>query len=371
MTAFLASIGLPELIAGLMMLALNAYALTGGADFGGGLWDLLASGPRRVEQRELIGRAIAPIWEANHVWLIVVIVVLFTAFPSAFAALGTLLHLPLALLLIGIVLRGSAFVFRSYGSRQGADRRRFGRAFAMASTVTPILLGIIIGALASGDVGVAASRLGSASFTEVFIRPWLAPFPLAIGALALALFAFLAAVYLTLDTHDPALRNDFRRRALGAAIAVFVLAFGALALSWRAAPRVRTGLLATPWALWLQVVTAGAAITAIVALWRAAFRVARVAAAAQVSFILWGWALAQYPYLVPDTLTIRQAAAPRVTLELLLAALAAGALVLVPSLAYLFRMVRGLEASPAAVVLPQTPQRDTEDSSSSAGNEPG
>lgn len=338
-------IGLPELIAGIMTVALNAYVLTGGADFGGGLWDLLASGPRRVEQRELIARAIAPIWEANHVWLIIVVVMLFTAFPSAFAALTTVLHLPLALLLIGIVLRGSAFVFRSYGSRQGAGRRRFGRAFAMASAGTPILLGVVIGALATGDVGEAMRRVETGSFAEVFVRPWAAPFPLAIGALALALFAFLAAVYLTLDTHDPALQDDFRRRALGAALAVFVLASGAFALAWRGAPRVRSGLITTPWALWLQLATAIAAITAIVALWRRLYSLARLAAAAQASCILWGWVLAQFPYLIPDVLTIRDAAAPRVTLVLLLWGLAAGAVVLVPSLVYLFRMVRRLEES--------------------------
>ena len=338
-------IGLPELVAGIMTVALNAYVLTGGADFGGGLWDLLASGPRRVEQRELIARAIGPIWEANHVWLIVVVVMLFTAFPSAFAALTTILHVPLALLLIGIVLRGSAFVFRSYGSRQGADRRRFGRAFAMASAGTPILLGVVIGALATGEVGSAMGHLGTGSFGEIFVRPWLAPFPLAIGALALALFALLAASYLTLDTQDAALQDDFRRRALSAAVVVFVLAFAALALAFRGAPRVRTGLVATPWALWLQLATAIAAVTSIVALWRRRYRVARVAAAVQVSFILWGWVLAQFPYLVPDALTIRDAAAPRVTLELLLWGLAGGAIVLVPSLAYLFRMVRRLESA--------------------------
>ena len=336
-------IGLPELIAGIMTVALNAYVLTGGADFGGGLWDLLASGPRRVEQRELVARAIAPIWEANHVWLIVVVVILFTAFPPAFAALSTILHLPLVLLLIGIVLRGSAFVFRSYGSRQGADRRRFGRAFAIASAGTPVFLGVVIGAVATGDVGDAMGRLATGSFAEVFIRPWLAPFPLAIGALAVALFAFLAAVYLTLGTHDAALQDDFRRRALGAAAAVFVLAFGALALASTGAPRVRTGLVATPWALWLQLATGIAAIGAIAALWRRQYPIARIAAAAQVSFILWGWVLAQFPYLVPDAVTIRAAAAPRVTLELLLWGLGAGSVVLIPSLGYLFRMVRKLD----------------------------
>src|SRR6266566_3983061 len=114
-TSLLASIGLPEIVAGIMVLALNAYALMGGADFGGGVWDLVASGPRRVQQRELIARTIGPIWEANHVWLIVVVVMLFTAFPVVFGTMSTVLHIPLALMLVGIVLRGSSFVFRAYG----------------------------------------------------------------------------------------------------------------------------------------------------------------------------------------------------------------------------------------------------------------
>jgi len=131
MSAFLASIGLPEIVAALMVLALNAYVLMGGADFGGGLWDLLASGPRRDAQRALIADSIAPIWEANHVWLIVVVVVLFTGFPVAFATLGTVLHIPISLMLIGIVVRGSAFVFRSYGTRERG--KRWGTAFAVTS----------------------------------------------------------------------------------------------------------------------------------------------------------------------------------------------------------------------------------------------
>src|ERR1051326_2029237 len=192
--AFFATIGLPEIVAGIMVLALNAYVLMGGADFGGGVWDLLAAGPRRDEQRELITKSIAPIWEANHVWLIVVVVLLFTAFPTAFSTLAVVLHIPITLMLIGIVLRGSAFVFRCYGSRALAPRRRWGIAFAGASAVTPVLLGTIIGAIASGDVATASGRVGVASFAEVFIAPWLPPFPIAVGLFTLALFAFLAAV---------------------------------------------------------------------------------------------------------------------------------------------------------------------------------
>ena len=339
MNAALASFGLPTFFAGVIVLALNVYVLMGGADFGGGVWDLFARGPRREQQRELIADAIGPIWEANHVWLIVVVVLTFTAFPPAYALLGTVLHIPLALLLVGIVMRGSAFVFRSYGSRTWGQRRRWGHLFAVASTLTPVLLGVCIGAIATGDVGAAAiaAATGREGFQAVYVAPWLAPFPLMVGALALALFAFLAAVYLTLETPDPALQDDFRRRALIAAAAVFLTAFGALALVHREAPMMRTGLLTSPWALPFQIATGVAAVSAIWALITRRYRVARLAAAAQVSLILWGWAAAQFPYLVPPTLTIDGAAAPRITLQLVAGALGAGALLLVPSLVYLRR----------------------------------
>ena len=325
-------IGLPEIIAGVIGVALNAYVLTGGADFGGGVWDLFASGVRRERQRELIADSIAPIWEANHVWLIVVVVVLFTGFPSAFSMLGTVLHIPLTIMVIGIVLRGSAFVFRSYGPY---GRNRWGRAFAIASVITPLLLGTIIGSVATGAVADATDKIGGAgSFTEVFVAPWAGPFPAAIGLFALALFAFLAATYLTLDAPDEELREDFRTRALAGAGAVFVCAALALLLAHSAAPRVAIGVVG---ALLIQASTATAAITAIAALWLRHYRLARIAAAAQVSLILWGWLIAQYPYLIPPALTIRDAAAPAVTLRLLAVGLAAGAVILLPSLQYLLR----------------------------------
>jgi cytochrome d ubiquinol oxidase subunit II len=337
-----ASIGLPEIIAGIMVLALNAYVLMGGADFGGGVWDLFAGGPRRHTQRELITKSIAPIWEANHVWLIVVVVLMFTAFPLAFSTLAIVLHIPITLMLIGIVLRGSAFVFRSYGSRTGGTRRRWGIAFAAASTVTPVLLGMIIGSIATGDVATAYGRIGAASFAQVFISPWLAPFPIAVGLFALALFAFLAAIYLTIEAKDDdALREDFRVRALIAAIVVAVLAAVALVLSRNAAPRVMAGVVGGSWSWLLHLCTGTAAVTSIAALWRRNFRLARITAAAQVSLILWGWVLAQYPFIIPETVSIRQASAPEVTLTLLLIGLGAGALVLIPSLRYLLRTFAG------------------------------
>jgi cytochrome d ubiquinol oxidase subunit II len=341
MSAFLSSIGMPEVIAGLAVLSLNVYALLGGADFGAGVWDLLASGPRREAQRTLIANSIAPIWEANHVWLIVVVVLMFTAFPSAFGALGVVLHIPITIMLVGIVLRGSAFMFRSYGSRSSHERHQWGVAFAIASVVTPIVLGVMIGAISSGAVAGAATSAtnpASRSFVDVYVRPWAAPFPLAVGGFALSIFAFLAGVYATVAATDDALREDFRGRALGAAIAVLAFAALSLVLARSAAPRVAVGIAGSPWSMLLHLCTASAAVAAIVGLWRRQYAIARVAAAAQVTLILWGWALSEYPYLLPDTLTIRDAAAPPITLRLLLVGLAAGAVVLVPSLRYMLRI---------------------------------
>ena len=327
------------ILAGIVMVALNAYVLLAGADFGGGVWDFFARGDRRQAQRDLISHAIAPIWEANHVWLILVIVLLFTCFPAAFSTIAILLHIPLTLMLLGIVLRGSAFIFRSYGSERDVTQQRWGRVFAIASIATPVLLGMCVGAVATGAVGATVVS-PSGSFVSQFIRPWLTMFGVGVGLLALALFSFLAAVYLTVEAEGTELQEDFRTRALWSAGAVFVIAFGVLALSWTEAPMVRRMLMAGPWALPLHIVTGIAAITAIVALWTRRFRLARVAAAAQVTFILWGWAAAQYPYLLPPTLTIEAAAAPNRTLVLILWALAAGACVLLPSLYYLFRIFK-------------------------------
>jgi cytochrome d ubiquinol oxidase subunit II len=323
-------------LAGIIVVALNVYVLLAGADFGGGVWDLLARGERRRHQRELIASAIGPIWEANHVWLIIVVVLLFTCFPPAFAELAIALHIPLSLMLIGIVMRGSAFVFRSYGLEHDASQERWGRVFAIASTVTPVLLGVCLGAIASG----ALPTSWSGDFVATFIAPWLTPFAVGVGLMTLSLFAFLAAVYLTLEAPDEHLRNDFRRRALFAAAAVFVTAFGTLLLALRAAPTMARGLIGFGWPMVLHVGTAVAAVTAIAALWTRRYVLARVAAAAQVTFILWGWAIAQYPYLIPPSMTIAGAAAPSKTLVLALAALALGSIVLFPSLAYLLRIFK-------------------------------
>ncbi|MDX6445284.1 MAG: cytochrome bd ubiquinol oxidase subunit [Blastocatellia bacterium] len=327
---------LETIIAGVMISALILYALLGGADYGGGVWDLFAFGKRAPAQRALIAQAIGPVWEANHVWLILVIVVLFTAFPPAFAGISTALHIPLTLLLIGIVLRGTTFTFRSHDVKRDDVQRRWSLVFSIASIITPVLLGVVLGAIASGTI-----NLQNGVVVSGFLESWLAPFPFAVGFFALSLFAFLAAVYLTVEASANELQEDFRLRALIAGTVVGMLALTVFILAATGAPTVRAGISRSWWALALHLGTAIVAVGAFYSLWTRKYRVARICAAAQVTLILLGWALAQFPYLVEPDISIYSAAAPRATLQLLLIALAAGVLVLFPSYYYLFRVFKG------------------------------
>lgn len=324
-----------------MVAALVLYVLLGGADFGGGVWDLLASGPRKREQRALIEKAIGPIWEANHVWLILVVVLLFAAFPRAFAALTIALHVPMTLFLLGVVLRGSAFTFRAYDSRGDRQQKRWGMMFSLASLVSPLLLGVMVGTIASGRIRVEGSPgLGTTTITSGFFTPWLSPFPFAVGLYALALFAFLAAVYLANEAEHPQLKDDFRARALGAGAAVGALAALCFGLSLRYAPVIANGLSDRPFTWPLHSITALAATTVLYALWRRRFALARLAAAAQGTMIVLGWTASQYPYIVVPDITLEAAGGNERTRALVLVALGVGSLLLFPSLYVLFRVFK-------------------------------
>jgi cytochrome bd ubiquinol oxidase subunit II len=329
---------LETLIAAVMLASLILYALMGGADYGGGMWDLLASGPKAQRQRHAIVDAIAPIWEANHVWLILVVVLLFTAFPRAFSVIMIALHIPITAMLIGIVLRGSAFVFRKYDSTEDAVQRRWSTIFGIASFFTPFFQGLTMGALTTGDIHFVGDRV-----TTGFFAGWLTPFALTCGLFALALFAFLAATYMTVDLQDqPDLQNDFRLRAIWAQAALIPPAVIVFVTSKYGAP-VMFHELTNWWAPLLLGWTALSAITASLALWFRKFYLARIAAVAEVTFILVGWGLAQFPHLVTPDVSIQNAAAPESTLKLLLLALGAGAVVLLPSLFYLFQIFKRQE----------------------------
>ena len=199
------------IVAGFMFVALIFYAVTGDADYGGGMWDLLATGPRAGAQRSAIERAIGPIWEADHVWLILIVVILFTGFPPAFAAMMTALNIPFTLMLIGIVLRGSAFIFRKYDIKSEEVKQGWSLLFGAASFFTPFIQGAVLGALSTGQIRIVDGRVVSG-----FFAGWLTPFALACGLFAVALFAFLAATYLTVDPghREPCARRFSLARAL-------------------------------------------------------------------------------------------------------------------------------------------------------------
>ena len=329
----------PELILGFATLAsLTFYALMGGADYGGGVWDLLAFGPRAAKQRETIANAIGPIWEANHVWLILVIVILFACFPPAFCAVSIALHIPLTILLIGIVLRGSAFTFRTYESKRDNVQRLWGRIFAISSTITPVVLGIIVGAISNGDL-----TLSGTDFMEIYVHSWAQPFSVAVGFFALALFAYLAAVYLTSDTDDAELQNDFRLRAMVSAVISAIMAALVFTLSKDEAPAIYADISRV---IPLHVVTALLAIISLTCLYLRRFKIARFFAAGQVAFVLWGWALGQYPFLVRPTWTIANSMANKQTLDLVIISLAAGTLLLFPSVFYLLKIFK-LRSNPS------------------------
>jgi len=324
--------GLEGIVIGVLLAALVIYTLSGGADFGGGVWDLFAIGPRGEQQRRLIAKAIGPIWEAHHVWLIFAIVVTFVALPKAFAAITTVLHIPIALMLLGICLRGSSFVFRAYDSQDDDVQRRWSRVFAISSLYTPVMLGVCAGAVSSGAIRMDAGG----RVVPDFLSAWLAPFPFAIGGFTLALFSLLAAVYLTVEAQDARLREDFRRRALIAAVAAAAMAYVSLVLARQGAPHLWDVLTARDFSGALQVTIAAVGFTLITALWIRLFHVARVMAILLVVLVEIGWAAGHLPYLIPPDLTVSDAAAPASVLRPMLLVLAAGSLVLVPALAYMY-----------------------------------
>lgn len=325
-----------ELLLGAALVgSLTFYLLLGGADFGAGIWSLFAFGHRAKAQRVLIDQAIGPIWEANHVWLIVAVTILFTAFPEAYTAIVVGLHIPLSLMLIGIVLRGTAFALRTHdvASKEGGSgpSELWRYLFAGSSLMTPVLLGVSLGAIASGRL---RDRTGE-SFYETFVAPWFGIFPLSVGLLTALLVAYLAATYLAVESREPGLKRLFLRRAVAAWALVSVAALGALYLARTGAPEIYRGLTGTALGLATLALTSAGQAAALFSLLRGRERTARLFAAAVSVLILWGWALSQFPFLVEPDVTIYHSAEPA-TLRILLVSLAAGSVLLIPLLRYLY-----------------------------------
>src|SRR6267154_1483641 len=323
-----------ELIAGILWLALTAYAVLAGADFGGGVWDLFASGPRADEQRKAVAEAMGPVWEANHVWLIFLITGLFTAFPVTFGVLGLALYIPFTIAMVGIVLRGASFAFRAHGADAVGPASQWGVIFGVASVVTPFFLGTAAAAVASGSIHAPGGRLASG-----YLDGWTTPLAVVIGLFALSICAYLAATYLMVENENrPDLLTDFQRRAIAAALVSDVLALLAVAISYFEGSRLLESLTGRGLPLFVLALLNGP--LALWAVWRSRPRIARVAVIAQVVFVLWAWAVGQWPYLVPPDLTISATAAPSATLSGMLVVITIGGLILIPSLWLLFRVFK-------------------------------
>ncbi len=325
---------LPELCLGLMLLGVTAYAIFGSADFGAGFWDLTAGtaeGGGRI--RGMIQRSMSPVWEANHVWLIFVLVIAWTAFPVAFGSIMSTLSIPLFLAAIGVIFRGAAFALRGQAATIN-EARVLGAVFALSSVLIPYFFGAALGGIASGRVPV-----GNA--TGDLIDSWINPTSTLIGILGVATGAYLAAVYLAGDAQRgdfPDLVEAFRRRALGVGAVSGLIVIGGLFVVREDAPDLYAGL-TSGGGLVMVVVSTVAGIATAVLVWVRRFGIARVSASVAVAAITIGWAVAQDPYLLPGELTVEQAAASDATLEALFFSVAVGMVILVPSLVFLYRLV--------------------------------
>ena len=315
-----------------LFVGIMAYAVFGGADFGAGFWDLIAGGAERgARPRAVIEHAIGPVWEANHVWLIFTWVVLWTCFPEAYASITLTVFVPLTIAAFGIVLRGSGFAFRKTVTKT-SSKRNFGAAFASSSVIVPYCMGAVVGAIASGRIpagGVAGDPWSS----------WVNPTSILGGVMAVVMVAYLASVYLTWDAHrlgDDEMAEYFRKRAIIAAVVAGVVAFAGIFVLHHDAPFLYSGL--TSRGLPAVIVSALCGLGSLVLLMRHAARWARVLAAGAVATIVLGWGMAQWDYVLPQSLTVTQAAAPSGTITAVLIATAIAVIVLGPSFALLYTL---------------------------------
>lgn len=321
-----------DLVAVVLFVGVTAYALFGGADFGAGFWDLVAGGAEKGSKpRALVDHSIGPVWEANHVWLIFCLVVLWTAFSTAFASIMLTLFVPLTLAALGIVMRGSSFAFRKSVFRT-RDRRTFGAIFAFSSVLVPYCMGAVAGAIASGRVppgGEAGDAWDS----------WVNPTSILGGVLAVTVCAYLAAVYMVWDARrleDDEMVEYYRHRAVVAAVVAGLVALAGVFVLREDAPYLFDGL--TSRGLPLVILSALSGIGSLVLLVRHAHRGARFLAIGAVATVVWGWGVAQWPYVLPETLKVSQAAAPSGTLSAVLAVFVLAAVLILPALGLLYSL---------------------------------
>ncbi len=323
-----------------LWVGLTLYALLGGADFGGGVWTLMASGRSKEEQRALIARTIAPVWEANHVWLIFVITGLFAAFPKAFEVLSVALYVPFSIALAGIVFRGSAFAFGAHGGTPSGWRKTWTQVFGVASLVTPFVLGASAGAIAGGSIRVIDGETHADA-----LRVWLHPVSIVTGLLGLAVCAFLAAAYLTVEARARRMReveDAFRARALAAGVVAGALAVAGVFVVRADAKILWHGMVHR--GLGFVFVSAAGGLASLAGLIARRYRLARAASIVAVGAVLAGWGAAQWPHLIVPDVTVRGAAAPHAALRAIAIGFVAGGALLIPSLIVLFRVFKSAKA---------------------------
>jgi len=318
----------------ILWLALFIYTIFGGADFGAGMLELFAVGESGARQNVLIDESIGPVWESNHVWLIFLLVVFFTAFPPAFAAINVVLFIPLLLAVIGIVLRGSSFVFKTHGIiNKSRNVKILSRTFSVASAMTPFFLALSAAAIASGVIHVQnESQVVTNTGSD-----WLTPFALTIGAMALTLCVTISAVYLTVEATsrgDTELAEVFRRRGLIAGALTAALGLLGLILSPSEASFLWNGMLDK--AIAVVIVTMLVGVAAAAALWFRRYGWARVLIVAEAAFLLLSWGVSQYPYIIPPDVTAANASSPQETQVFLLVGIIIALIIVVPSLWFLF-----------------------------------
>ena len=313
----------------ILFASITMYAIFGGADFGAGFWDLTAGGTKRGERpREVIDHSIAPVWEANHVWLIFVFVLLWTCFPQAYASITLTLFVPLTLAALGIVLRGAGFAFRKAVFRT-RDRRNFGAAFAVSSVLVPYCLGAVAGSIASGRVP-AGGKAGDPWDS------WVNPTSILVGILAVCLTAYLAAFFLVRDAarlSDEAMVDYFRLRATAAAVAAGLVSLGGIFVLADDAEYLFDGLASR--ALPLVLLSALCGVAGFVLLTRTR-RGARLAAVGAVASLVLAWGVAQWDYLLPTSLTVSAGAAPSGTIAAILVATGLALVLVVPAFVLLY-----------------------------------
>ena len=337
---------LSNVLLSILWLALITYTVLGGADFGAGMLELFAVGPSGARQDALIVDSMDPVWEANHVWLIFLLVVFFTAFPPAFADINVILFIPLMLAVIGIVLRGAAFAFKVHGIIERSQVARIlSRIFSVASAMTPFFLALAAASIASGHVQIQ----NTSQIVTNIGSDWLTPFTVTIGAMALTLCVTIAAIYMTVEATakgDTELVEAFRLRGLIAVALTAALGLLGLILAPSEATFLWNGLLDK--AIPVVIVTMLVGVAAAAALWFRRYGWARVLIVAEAAFLLLSWGVSQYPYIIPPDVTAANASSPQETQVLLLVGIIIALMIVVPSLWFLFYVFK-LKKVPADV----------------------